>query len=116
MKFAHLSDVHIGSWRDPRLRDVSMDLFCKAMNVCVNETVDFILISGDLFNTSMPSIDHLRAVVEVLKGVNGKGIPVYYIAGSHDFSASGKTMLDVLQAAGLAINIARGEDVPLSNK
>ncbi|MFQ5621620.1 MAG: exonuclease SbcCD subunit D [Candidatus Nanoarchaeia archaeon] len=111
MKFAHLADVHIGSWRDPRLRDVSTQLFCKAMRICVREEVDFILISGDLFNTSMPSIDHLRAVVEVLKDVNAVAIPVYYIAGSHDFSSSGKTMLDVLQAAGLATNIARGEEV-----
>ncbi|MBW2993070.1 hypothetical protein KY317_00675, partial [Candidatus Woesearchaeota archaeon] len=39
------------------------------------------------------------------------GIPVYIIAGSHDFSPSGKTMLDVLEKAGLFVNVAKGEAV-----
>lgn len=106
-----MADVHIGAWRDPRLRDVSTECFCKAIDMSLAENVDFILISGDLFNTSLPSIEHLRIVVTTLKKVKDKGVPVYYIAGSHDFSTSGKTMLDVLQAAGLAENIAKGEEV-----
>ncbi len=111
MKFAHFSDVHIGAWRDPRLRDVNLECFSKAIEQCVTERVDFVLISGDLFNTSMPTIEHLRGVVLLLKQLKEQGIGVYYIAGSHDFSPSGKTMLDVLHAAGLAQNVARGEEV-----
>jgi len=74
--------------------------------------VDFILISGDLFNTAVPSIDSLKMAVEQLKKIKDAGIPVYFIAGSHDFSPSGKTMLDVLEHAGLAVNVARGEELP----
>ncbi len=111
MKFAHLSDCHIGGWREPKLRDANTKSFILAIDTCLKEKVDFILISGDLFNTAVPGIDSLKMAVEQLKKVKDTGIPVYYIAGSHDFSPSGKTMLDVLEHAGLAVNVARGEEL-----
>ncbi len=109
MKFAHLADVHIGSWRDQKLRDLSLRAFEKAVDHCIEKQMDFILISGDLFNTSLPAIDRLKAVVIKLRGLKEKNIPVYIIAGSHDFSPSGKTMLDVLEEAQLLINVAKGK-------
>ncbi len=110
MKFAHLADCHIGSWRDPKLKDVSTIAFNKAIDKCIGENVDFILISGDLFNTSLPRIDNLKAVVTTLKQLKEKNIPVYIIAGSHDYSPSGKTMLDVLEQAGLFINVVKSQE------
>jgi len=110
MKFAHLADCHIGSWRDPRLRDITTKAFCQVMDMCIQKRVDFIVISGDLFNTSLPSLDLLKSVVKKLKQVQEQKIPVYGIAGSHDYSPSGKTMLDVLSAAGLFINVAKFEE------
>jgi len=109
MRFAHLADCHIGSWRDPKLREISTKAFIKAIDSCVAGKVDFILISGDLFNTSLPSIDLLKEATTKLKELQELGIPVYIIAGSHDFSPSGKTMLDVLEKAGLLVNVAKGE-------
>lgn len=111
MKFAHFADVHIGSWRDPRLANVSTEAFIKAADACLEKNVDFILISGDFFNTSLPSIDCLKAVVKKLKEISDKGVPVYAIAGSHDFSPTGRTMLDVLENAGLLKNVMKGEVV-----
>lgn len=114
MKFAHLADCHIGSWRDPKLRDISTDAFVKAIDTCIEKSVDFILIAGDLFNTSLPSIDRLKQTVEKLKELKDKNIAVYMIAGSHDFSPSGKTMLDVLESAGLIVNVTKGDIVEVS--
>ena len=111
MKFAHLADCHIGSWRDPKLKDVSTIAFNKATDKCVEENVDFILISGDLFNTSLPRIDNLKTVVTILKQLKEKNIPVYVIPGSHDYSPSGKTILDVLEVAGLFTNVVKSEEV-----
>ncbi|MBW2976164.1 DNA repair exonuclease [Candidatus Woesearchaeota archaeon] len=110
MKFAHIADCHIGSWRDPKLKDVSTIAFSKAIEKCIDENVDFILISGDLFNTSLPRIENLKAVVSTFNSLKKLGIPVYLIAGSHDYSPSGKTMLDVLEAAGLFTNVTKGEE------
>jgi len=109
MKFAHLADCHIGSWRDPKLRDISTKAFVKAIDSCMENKVNFIVISGDLFHTSLPSIDRLKLTVTKLRELKEKEIPIYIIAGSHDFSPSGKTMLDVLENAGLLTNVVKGE-------
>ena len=111
MKFAHMADCHIGSWRDPKLKDVSTEAFIKAVDKCIEEKVDFILIAGDLFNTSLPRLDNLKAVVTIFKNLKDRNIPVYIVPGSHDFSPSGRTMLDVLEEAGLFINVVKGEIV-----
>ena len=111
MKFAHLADCHIGGWRDPKLKNIGARAFEKAIDSCIEKSVDFVLISGDLFNTSLPSVDGLKTVVKKLKELKDKKVGVYIIAGSHDFSPSGKTMLDVLESAGLFINVAKGEEI-----
>ncbi len=108
MKFAHLADCHIGSWRDPKLKDTSTNAFIKAINKCVAEKVDFILIAGDLFNTSFPRLDNLKSVVSKFKQLKDLEIPVYIVPGSHDYSPSGKTILDVLEEAGLFVNVFKG--------
>ena len=69
MKFAHMADCHIGAWRDPKLKDLSMQAFIKAVDISIKQKVDFILISGDLFNTSLPGIDHLKETTKKLKGL-----------------------------------------------
>src|SRR3989338_6729636 len=111
MKFSHIADCHIGSWRDPKLREASLDAFLMATAKSKEELVDFILICGDLFNTSLPAIDKLKIVVKKLKELKESDIPVYIIPGSHDFSPSGKTILDVLENAGLVINVVKGRVV-----
>jgi len=108
VKFAHLSDCHLGGWREPKLRDANTKAFVMATDKILKENVDFVLIAGDLFNTAVPGIDSVRLAVEQLKRLKDNNIPVYFIAGSHDFSPSGKTMLDVLEHAGLAKNVAKG--------
>ncbi len=111
MKFAHLADCHIGAWKDPKLRNANSRAFTKAIELCIDKKVDFILISGDLFNTSLPSLDLLKLVVIKLKGLRDLNIPVYVVPGSHDFSPSGKTILDVLEKADLLINVFKGKVV-----
>ena len=109
MRFAHIADCHIGSWAEPKMRDLNTEAFIKSVDRCISENVDFVLISGDLFNTSLPAIDSLKTTVQQLRGLKNNNIPVYIIAGSHDFSPTGKTMIDVLCEAGLCINVVKGE-------
>ncbi|MBC8443999.1 exonuclease SbcCD subunit D [Candidatus Woesearchaeota archaeon] len=111
MKFAHLADCHIGAWKEPKLRNANSKAFTKAIELCIAQKVDFILISGDLFNTALPSLDLLKLVVIKLKELRDLGISTYIIPGSHDFSPSGKTILDVLEKADLLINVFKGKVV-----
>ena len=107
MRFAHLADCHIGGWREEELKELGMRSFEAAIERCLHEKVDFLLIAGDLFNTALPSIDLLKRTTTALKRVKDAQIPVYLIPGSHDFSPSGKTMLDILEEAGLVANVVR---------
>ncbi|MBT4334455.1 exonuclease SbcCD subunit D [archaeon] len=107
MKFAHLADCHIGGWSDLKLKELNMKVFSKSIQTCIERKVDFVLIAGDLFNTALPSIDLIKETVSELKYLKDNDIPCYIIPGSHDYSPSGKTMLDVLENAGLVINVAR---------
>ena len=99
MKFAHLADIHIGGWREEKLKDLTIQAFNKAMDYCIDKNVGFILICGDLFNTSLPAIELLKDTAEILQKVRNNDISIYIVPGSHDFSPSGKTMLDVLEKA-----------------
>lgn len=108
MKYMHIADCHLGGWREPKLQQLGIDSFRYVINQAINENVDFVLIAGDLFNTSIPSIDALKIAAEELNKLQQHNIPVYIIAGSHDYSPSGKTMIEVLHNAGLVTNVARG--------
>jgi hypothetical protein len=110
MKFAHIADCHIGGWTEPKMKQLGIDAFNKAVEICISEKVDFVLIAGDLFNTAIPQIELIRDTVSALKKLKDNGIKVYTIAGSHDFSPSGKTMLEVLEKAGLTRDVFRVEN------
>lgn len=105
VKFAHLADCHLGSWRQEELQQLNFKSFKKILELCVQEKVEFILISGDLFDSAYPPIEILKDSFAEFKKVHDAGIPVYLIAGSHDFSASGKTFLDVLEKSGFCKNV-----------
>ncbi|MDD5649878.1 MAG: DNA repair exonuclease [Candidatus Nanoarchaeia archaeon] len=110
MKFVHLADCHLGGWREPKLQELGLKSFRKVVDFCIKEYVGFVLISGDLFDTALPNIELLKETASELSRLKEEDIPVYIIAGSHDFSPSGKTMLDVLEKAGLIENVMKFKD------
>lgn len=109
VKFAHLADCHLGSWRQEELQKLNFESFQKTVEICLKEGVDFILISGDLFDSAYPPIEILKETFAEFKKIHDAKIPVFLIAGSHDFSASGKTFLDVLEKAGFCKSVENYE-------
>jgi len=110
MKFTHTADCHLGGHRDPKLRVLIEEAFSRMITDSIQKRVDFVLIAGDLFNTAIPGIETLKFTVSELSKLREAGIRVYAIPGSHDYSPSGKTMLDVLERAGLLVNVWQQED------
>jgi len=106
-----MADVHLGAWRDPKMKKLPIEAFQRAIDECIKEKVDFVLIAGDFFNTSLPGIDVVQEGVKQLMKLKENNIPIYLIAGSHDFSTSGKTMLNVLEEAEIVTNVCKGEVV-----
>ena len=109
VKFAHISDVHLGAWRNENLNKISYQTFNKAIDYFIEENVDFVIISGDLYDVSNPKIDVVDLVTKRLKDLIDHEIPIYGIMGSHDFSPSDKSMIRPLISAGLFINVSSGE-------
>jgi len=110
MKFAHMGDCHLGGWRQPELKDLNFASFQLAINKCIKEKVDFVLITGDFFDNPYPPIETLKDAFSELKRLKDLNIPVFYIAGSHDYSASGKTFLDVLEKADFCKDVMKYEE------
>jgi DNA repair exonuclease SbcCD nuclease subunit len=105
MKFSHMADCHLGSWRQPELRDLNLKNFQEAIEKSIKESAEFVLITGDLFDSAYPPIEILEEAFFQLKKLKDQGIPCFYIAGSHDYSASGKTFLSVLEKSGFCQNV-----------
>ena len=107
MKFAHLADCHLGSWsRKPELQELNVASFEYAIDSCLSERVSFVIVAGDFFDISFPTNTSVLArVFSKLRELKEASIPLYLIPGSHDFSASGSSMLRVCGAAGLCVNL-----------
>ena len=86
MKFAHLADTHLG-YRQFGLIEREKDfyeVFGKVIDKIIEEKVDFVIHSGDLFETEKPSPLALLEFQKGLLKLKGAGIPMYAIAGNHD--------------------------------
>lgn len=110
MKFAHISDVHLGGWKQQPLQDLNFESFKKAVDICINSKLDFVLIAGDLFDSAYPPIEILKETFAQFRRLKEAKIPCFLIAGSHDYSVSGKTFLDVLERSGFCKNVTDFEE------
>ncbi|MFX1558134.1 MAG: exonuclease SbcCD subunit D [Promethearchaeota archaeon] len=109
IKFAHLADCHLGAWRNETLNQMGFEVFEQAIDIIIKEKVNFVIISGDLYDVSNPSIPIVDLSVRQLKKLKDNDIPVYGIMGSHDFSPSNKTMILPLVSAELYNDVSKGE-------
>ena len=110
VKFAHIADVHLGGWKQQPLQDLNFKSFETAFEISIKEKVNFVLIAGDLFDTAYPPIETLKRTFLEFRKLKDAKIPCFIIAGSHDYSVSGKTFLDVLEKAGFFKNVAIFEE------
>ena len=109
-KFAHISDCHLGAWRDKILRKINLDAFLRSMDICIEKNVDFILICGDLFDKNIPDLDIVEKAARKMKEVRDRGIEIYVIYGSHDYSPAATSIIDVLHGSGLFTRIPDVDD------
>jgi len=110
VRFAHISDVHLGGWKQQPLQDLNFQSFKNAIDICIKKKLDFVLIAGDLFDSAYPGIEVLKETFAEFKRLKESQIPCFIIAGSHDYSISGKTFLDVLEKAGFCKNVMNAEE------
>jgi hypothetical protein len=100
-KFAHMSDIHIGAFRQPELKGLLLNAFDVAIDRCIKERVSFVILAGDIFDSNIPDLSAVRRAAEKMKEASDEGIRFYAIYGSHDFSPNYSSIVDVLDGAGL---------------
>ena len=84
MKFAHISDTHLGQHRSKKEREEdSYNAFRQTIKKSIKEKVDFIIFSGDIFDKSHPPNDAVLLMMQQLKLLKEKGIESYFILGDH---------------------------------
>jgi exonuclease SbcD len=106
-KFAHMADIHLGAHREPVLEKLELKAFNEAMDKCVELGVDFILISGDLFHVGIPDLSIVNEALRKMREVQQTGIPFYVVYGSHDYTPTGTSVIDILDTAGVLTRIVK---------
>ena len=104
-RFAHLADVHLGYQKHENLVRIERDVFSRAVSECISRKVDFVLICGDLFHINIPDMATSVFAFEKFRELKEAGIPVYAVYGSHDFSPTLKSVIDLLAASGLITKV-----------
>jgi len=106
--FAHMADVHLGAF-SKELRGLNLQAFLTALDRCLLRKVDFVLIAGDLFHINVPDLAIVERAADKLREVKDAGVPVYVWYGSHDYSPTEKSIIDVLASAGLFTKVQGAE-------
>jgi DNA repair exonuclease SbcCD nuclease subunit len=107
IKFVHMADLHLGAFREKKLTDLNFKTFELSISKVLEIKPEFVLFSGDIFNNAMPPIELVSKVVVELMKLKSAGIPLFVIGGSHDYSNSGKSFLELLEIAGVFVDVSK---------
>jgi DNA repair protein SbcD/Mre11 len=94
VKFVHTSDLHLdtpfkglSAWNSElaaKLKDATFKSFRNIIDLCIDQKADFLIISGDIFDSENKSLAAQLKFVSELKRLSGKGISAYFVCGNHD--------------------------------
>ena len=105
VRFAHLADVHLGAFRDATLRELNLEAFKRCLGECAAAKLDFIVIAGDLFHVALPDMRVVDEATKAMRAARDAGPRVYLVYGSHDYSPTATSVIDVLASAGVLTKI-----------
>lgn len=85
MKWMHLSDLHLGK----RVNEFSMIedqeyILQRILEIADEEGVDGVLIAGDVYDKSVPTVEAVRLLDQFLVELDARGLKVFLISGNHD--------------------------------
>ncbi|WNY28097.1 3',5'-cyclic adenosine monophosphate phosphodiesterase CpdA [Methanimicrococcus stummii] len=103
IRILHTGDTHLGSRQyhsDIRRRDF-FDSFEKVIADAIENEMDAVIHSGDLFDNRNPTIEDLIDTIAILTPLKKVGIPFLGIVGNHE-GKQNTQWLDIFQSMGLA--------------
>ncbi len=86
VQFAHIADTHLGyrQFNNEERENDFYESFNEAIDKIIEEHVDFVIHSGDLFENNRPYPKALKVAQEAIKRLDEKNIKVFAIPGNHD--------------------------------
>ena len=85
MKFLHLGDLHIGkTLGEFNLIDDQRFILDQVLDVAKKQSVDAVLIAGDVYDKSIPSEDAVSLFDYFICRLAAMKIKTYIISGNHD--------------------------------
>ncbi|MBE5915844.1 MAG: exonuclease SbcCD subunit D [Pseudobutyrivibrio ruminis] len=85
MKFIHLSDLHIGkSVKDFSMIEDQRFILNQIINIVIKEKVDAVLISGDVYDRTIPSEEAVRLFDDFIYKLSEIPTKILLISGNHD--------------------------------
>ena len=85
MKFLHLGDLHLGkSLGDFDLIEDQRYILDQVIDLIDKESVDAVLIAGDVYDKSIPSEAATRLLDSFLIRLSAKNVKTFMISGNHD--------------------------------
>lgn len=94
MKFVHTADIHLDSplrglsaYPDApaeRVRTATRDAFYNLITQAIEESVDFVVIAGDVYDGDWKDFNTGLFFVRQMGRLRQAGIPVYLLYGNHD--------------------------------
>ena len=102
-KILHLSDTHLGNrqYGSDTRRDDFTRAFEAAIDRALEENVDAVIHTGDLFHRRTPSLPIVTECIEILRKLADEDIPFYGIVGNHDRNMD-QQWLDLIRETGTA--------------
>lgn len=102
MKFLHTSDLHIGK----RLHETSLledqkYILSQIVDIAKDKKVDAVLISGDVYDKSIPQADAVTIFDRFITELSNCEIKVFMISGNHDSAQRLDFMSELLKDKGV---------------
>ncbi len=118
MKLIHLSDLHLGK----RVNEFSMIedqayILKKILGIVRDEEPDGVLIAGDVYDKSIPSVEAVGLFDDFLRHLARQRVQVFIISGNHDSPERLAFGAELIQLSGIHIAPAySGRVEPVSLK
>jgi exonuclease SbcD len=115
MRILHTSDWHLGrSFHRESLLDAQSRFVDHVVEVVRSERVDVVVVSGDVYDRALPSVDAVALANDSLRRLIGAGVRVVMTSGNHDSAPRLGFAADLIDAAGVHLRTDPAQlDVPV---
>ena len=104
MRLLHTSDWHVGKAIRGRSRATEhRSVLAEIAVVAERESVDLVIVAGDLFDTATPTPESERIVYRALLDLAAGSRPVVVVSGNHDSAQRLAAVAPLSQASGITV-------------